>query len=200
MDWTTLTRRAFLSSFLRPPSFFFLFFNSLLWIVPLPAPIGTTCDTSTLSTSSVYNLMASCNPTPTLTVFQFVTSATTTTTTFTLALQTQPDGSSTVTLPLIITSVITLVNQTSTLYASCSSLSNLIVTTAISTISQSTMTPPQPSSTPATDTRTTVHTPEISGIVSSINSTPTVIPTFASQSQTSDIAPILGGTLGGSSP
>jgi hypothetical protein len=104
---------------------------------------------------------------------------------------------STVTLPLIITSVITLVNQTSTLYASCSSLSNLIVTAAISTISQSTMTPPQSSSTPATDTRTTVHTPEISGIVSSINSTPTVIPTFTSQSQTSDIAPILGGTLGG---
>jgi hypothetical protein len=94
MDWTTLTRRAFLSSFLRPPSFFFLFlfFNSLLWIVPLPAPIGTTCDTGTLSTSSVHNLMASCNPTPTLTAFQFVTSATTTTTTFTLALQTQPDG------------------------------------------------------------------------------------------------------------
>ena len=80
---------------------------------------------------------------------------------------------STVTLPLIITTIITSVNQASTLYASCSSSSNLMVTTPISAISQSTTTAPQSSSTPATSTRTIV------------------------QSQTFNFAPIVGGALGG---
>src|SRR6266849_659647 len=77
---------------------------------------------------------------------------------------------STVTLPLILTSIITLVNQTSTLYASCSSSSGP-VTTPISTISQSTMTTPQPPSKLVTDTRTTAHSPKITGIVFTITPT-----------------------------
>ena len=176
--------------------------------------------------------MASCDPTPTLTVFQIVTS-TATFTSFTFSLQTQPDGEcspidwfrigpgspvfafffetygvdpftgsvSTASLPLIETSVITLVNQPSTLYASCSNSSSLTTTL-----------PPQ-SSAPATDTSTTTHTRNITGLITNFppplspagpprpttTSTPTptgILPTSVSQSQTSNFAPIVGGAVG----
>jgi hypothetical protein len=112
-------------------------------------------------------------------------------------------------LPLIITSIVTIVNPTSTLYASCSS-------TPISTISDSRSTPAQPSQTPTTVVITITPGPTVvtvpqtatlgNGVVTvyTITSTSTPPPTVvtsvaASQSQKSksNIGPIAGGAAGG---
>lgn len=152
--------------------------------------------------------MAGCNPTPTLTLFQTVIS-TTIITTSTVTPQTQPDGSvATVTLPVIVTSLITLVNPTSTQFASCSN----------SPAPTSTIISPQPSPTPTTITITTTPLPfpvtalQTSTLqngyttvytitststppVSTITSTP-ALPSPTSKSSSS-IGPIAGGAAGG---
>ncbi|KAF8503681.1 hypothetical protein F5888DRAFT_1021159 [Russula emetica] len=190
---------------------YFISSSSICFLVSLPASIGTTSDARFLTTSSpIYNPMAGCNPSPTLTLFQTVVS-TTIITTSTVAPQTQPDGSvSTVTLPLIITSLITLVHPTSTLYASCSSSSPITTTTPSLS--------PQPSPTATTITITTTPLPFAvtalqtstldNGVptvftitststppVSTITSTP-ALPSQTSKSS-SNIAPIVGGAAGG---
>jgi len=151
--------------------------------------------------------MAGCNPTPTLTLFQTVVS-TTVITTFTITPQTQADGSvSSVTQPLIITSLITLFNPTSTLYVTCPTTPLLTTTTqspspspTVTTITITTTPLPFPVTTlqtltlgngaTAVLTITTTSTPPVSTITS------TALPGPTSKSS-SNIAPIAGGVAGG---
>ena len=166
--------------------------------------------------------ITSCTPTPFVTVLPFATTATTVTT-FSFSLQTRPDGEfmrcipvcfsktygvdsftgsvSTVSVPVIATRIITLPGQTSTIFR-CPSSPSPPVPGVVTT----TTTPPLPSPTPAVNTRTTAQPPQITGrqigaitdgMAFTINSTPTAIPASVSQSQTSNIAPIMGGALGG---
>ena len=119
---------------------------------------------------------------------------------------------SSVTLPLIITSLITLVNPTSTLFASCPSSSAPITTTT----TQSPSAQPSPTVTTITITTTpipfpvtTIQTSTLANGVITVftttsTSTPpvsTIISTPALPSQTSksssNIAPIAGGAAGG---
>jgi hypothetical protein len=129
----------------------------------------------------------------------------------TCGIDTSTGSVSTVTLPLIITSLITLVNPTSTLYASCLSSSN-----PTSTITQSSS--PQPSPTATTITITTTPLPfavtalqtstldngETTVFTITSTSTPPVstitsTPPLSSQTSksSSNIGPIAGGAAGG---
>ena len=108
---------------------------------------------------------------------------------------------STVSVPVIATRIITLPGQTSTIFR-CPSSPSPPVPGVVTT----TTTPPLPSPTPAVNTRTTAQPPQITGrqigaitdgMAFTINSTPTVIPTSVSQSQTSTITSIVGGAVGG---
>jgi len=161
--------------------------------------------------------MATCVQSPTLTLFSTSTSSTVITTS-TVTVQTQPDGSvSTVTIPLIVTSIVTIVDPTSTLYASCSS-------TPITTIPDSLSSTPQPSQSPSfaptTIVITTTPSPTVittarpstlaNGAVTVITITTTSTPTpdvivFSTSvaatpsqaSKSSNIVPIVGGAVGG---
>ncbi|KAI9508457.1 hypothetical protein F5148DRAFT_1355272 [Russula earlei] len=159
--------------------------------------------------------MAACVPTPTLTLFSTSTS-TSVLTTSTVTVETLPDGSvSSVTVPVIITNIITIVNPTSTLFASCSSS-----TTPISSITSSSSSPRQiaPSTyvittIPAPTVVTSQQTTTINGAVTVITITSTSIPpatvvylttivssvsqTPTSRSSSSSIGPIAGGAGGG---
>ena len=129
----------------------------------------------------------------------------------TCGIDTSTGSVSTVTLPLIITSLITLVNPTSTLYASCVNSPN-----PTSTIFQSSIPQPSPTVTTVTITTTPLPFPVTALQTSTLNngattvytitststppvSTITSTPALPSQSSksSSNIAPIIGGAAGG---